>query len=347
MTRLSGDFQTDLTLPSALGACADAVHSLGWKINSLGGDRIVSTAVSDQTGSEVTVELELTKTPQGTDIRIVGTDSGADPLREPELADLLDQLGDAVEARIEETDAEEAAQEPQSEATETTAAATAVTQVQEPDKSDWVPVDDKGDWLQVDDEPAADQAPAGWFPDPMADDGERYWDGEEWTHRVRTGRAEPPPKDESKPTSSWWHQNRRAVLIGAFVFLLGGAIGAAATDGGKTTTRTATKTARANVHTTTQTTTVTKIQTPQTATATTNPVPPTSTTGAVGPTTTPDASTGCDPSYANVCLDPKASDYDCKGGGGDGPKFVSGPVVIVGSDHFGLDGSDHDGIGCE
>ena len=339
MTRLSGDFQTDLTLPSALGACADAVHSLGWKIDSLGGDRIVSTAVSDQTGSEVTVEVELSKTPQGTDIRIIGTDSGADQLREPELADLLDQLGDAVEARIEETDAEEAEEGPQPAATGTTAAATAITQVQPAGGSDW---------FRVDDEPAEDMAPAGWFPDPMAGDGERYWDGEEWTHRVRAGRADPPPEDESKPKPSWWRQNRRAVLIGAFVFLLGGAIGAAANDGGKTTTvaRTATKTARAQVRTETSTVTQTQSQ-PQTQTATTNPATTPSTTGAVGPTTAPAPSTGCDPSYANVCLDPNASDYDCKGGGGDGPKFVTGPVVIVGTDHFGLDGSDHDGVGCE
>jgi hypothetical protein len=341
MTRLSGDFQTDLTLPSALGACADAVHSLGWKIDSLGGDHIASTAVSDQTGSEVTVEIELSKTPQGTDLKIIGTDSGADPLGESELADLLDQLGDAVEARIEETDAEEAEEEPRPDATPA-AAATAVTQVQPADKGDWVRVDDR----PAADEPAAEQAPAGWFPDPMADEGERYWDGEEWTHRVRAGKAEPPPEDKPKPTPSWWQQNRRTVLVGAFVFLLGGAIGAAATDGGKTTTvaRTATKTARAKVRT--ETTTVTQTQSqPQTQTATTSPGVTTSPTGAVGATTSPAPSTGCDPSYANVCLDPKASDYDCKGEG-DGPKFASGPVVIVGNDHFGLDGPDHDGVGC-
>lgn len=54
----------------------------------------------------------------------------------------------------------------------------------------------------------------------------------------------------------------------------------------------------------------------------------------------------CDPNYAGVCLDPNASDYDCKGGSGDGPKYVRGPVRIVGTDHFGLD-SGGDGVGCE
>ncbi len=53
----------------------------------------------------------------------------------------------------------------------------------------------------------------------------------------------------------------------------------------------------------------------------------------------------CDPSYAGACLDPNASDYDCAGAGGDGPRYV-GRVRIVGTDHFNLD-SDGDGIGCE
>jgi hypothetical protein len=54
----------------------------------------------------------------------------------------------------------------------------------------------------------------------------------------------------------------------------------------------------------------------------------------------------CDPNYSGACLDPNASDYDCAGGGGDGPRFVQGPVRVVGSDHFRLDGNG-DGTGCE
>jgi hypothetical protein len=53
----------------------------------------------------------------------------------------------------------------------------------------------------------------------------------------------------------------------------------------------------------------------------------------------------CDPNYAGACLDPNASDYDCAGGSGNGPKYV-GRVQVVGSDHYGLD-ADGDGIGCE
>jgi hypothetical protein len=58
----------------------------------------------------------------------------------------------------------------------------------------------------------------------------------------------------------------------------------------------------------------------------------------------PDAS-ACDPTYEGECLDANASDYDCSGGSGDGPKYA-GEVTIVGDDHFGLD-LDADGIGCE
>ena len=53
----------------------------------------------------------------------------------------------------------------------------------------------------------------------------------------------------------------------------------------------------------------------------------------------------CDPNYSGACLDPYASDYDCEGGSGDGPEYT-GPVAVVGEDHYGLD-SDSDGSGCE
>jgi uncharacterized membrane protein len=45
------------------------------------------------------------------------------------------------------------------------------------------------------------------------------------------------------------------------------------------------------------------------------------------------------------CLHP-ASDYDCAGGSGNGPKYVSGTVKVTGSDPYGLD-ADNDGTGCE
>jgi hypothetical protein len=45
---------------------------------------------------------------------------------------------------------------------------------------------------------------------------------------------------------------------------------------------------------------------------------------------------------------PIASDVDCAGGTGDGPRYVSGPVYVIdGQDPYRLDGNDNDGIGCE
>lgn len=40
------------------------------------------------------------------------------------------------------------------------------------------------------------------------------------------------------------------------------------------------------------------------------------------------------------------SDYDCWGGGGDGPNYVRGPFRLTGLDVHGLD-ADGDGIACE
>jgi len=52
----------------------------------------------------------------------------------------------------------------------------------------------------------------------------------------------------------------------------------------------------------------------------------------------------CDSNYTGGCV-PVASDVDCRGGGGDGPQFVRGPVRVVGHDRYGLD-SDGNGWGC-
>lgn len=53
---------------------------------------------------------------------------------------------------------------------------------------------------------------------------------------------------------------------------------------------------------------------------------------------------GCTPGYS-PCIAP-GSDVDCEGGGGDGPRYVGGPVQVSGSDPYALD-SNHDGVGCE
>jgi hypothetical protein len=62
------------------------------------------------------------------------------------------------------------------------------------------------------------------------------------------------------------------------------------------------------------------------------------------PPSEPSSTGTCTPGYS-PCL-PPASDYDCAGGSGDGPKYVYGTVRVTGSDPYGLD-SDGDGYGCE
>jgi beta-lactam-binding protein with PASTA domain len=72
--------------------------------------------------------------------------------------------------------------------------------------------------------------------------------------------------------------------------------------------------------------------------------PPPPTTAPPPPPTA--APRNCDPSYPGACLDPAAVDYDCAGGSGNGPKYVTGPVRVRPPDPFELD-SDGDGWGCE
>jgi hypothetical protein len=52
----------------------------------------------------------------------------------------------------------------------------------------------------------------------------------------------------------------------------------------------------------------------------------------------------CDENYSG-CLDPSSSDYDCEGGGGDGPDYT-GLVNVRGTDIHELD-RDGDGIACD
>jgi hypothetical protein len=73
------------------------------------------------------------------------------------------------------------------------------------------------------------------------------------------------------------------------------------------------------------------------------PPPPPSTQPPPPPTT---PSRSCHPSYEGACLDPTASDYDCAGGSGNGPRYVQGPVKVRPPDPFDLD-ADNDGLGCE
>ncbi len=108
----------------------------------------------------------------------------------------------------------------------------------------------------------------------------------------------------------------------------------------ETTTTTGETTTTTVSTTTTLATTTTTIATTTTTTATTAPT----TAATLPPTTAPAQNTGCDPNYSG-CV-PIASDVDCAGGSGNGPAYAQGPVQVIGTDIYGLDG-DNDGIGCE
>lgn len=89
------------------------------------------------------------------------------------------------------------------------------------------------------------------------------------------------------------------------------------------------------------------IPTPDASTASGASRPRRSKAQASGATGSQGASSGggdCAPGY-DSCLDADASDYDCEGGTGDGPKYT-GRVEVSGDDPFDLD-RDGNGVGCE
>jgi hypothetical protein len=67
---------------------------------------------------------------------------------------------------------------------------------------------------------------------------------------------------------------------------------------------------------------------------------------AVPPVSTGGGGSNCTPGYS-PCLPLGPSDYDCYGGGGNGPAYTQPGVVyqVSGSDPYGLD-SNHDGLAC-
>ena len=104
MTKLSGDFQTDLEPPDALAACAEAIDGLGWRIESVQGDRIVSSAESGSTPYPTRVEVLVSDATGGTDLRIIGSDGDANPRASDGLIADLERVRDAIQASIERMD---------------------------------------------------------------------------------------------------------------------------------------------------------------------------------------------------------------------------------------------------
>jgi hypothetical protein len=199
MTSLSGEFQTDLPIHDAIVPCTEAVNSLAWRIETVEADRVV--AYTDREPEKrAKVEVDLAKADGGTDIRITGSDSEANPVGRDGLIPELNKARDAIEDYLKRAEAEgpdEEAQEP--EATEQQA-----EQPQVPAKS-WEPQqpeesagdDQQGEARQAEQEQGEAesdaQAPAGWYPDVYDESRLRYWDGQEWTDDFK------PADEESKP----------------------------------------------------------------------------------------------------------------------------------------------------
>lgn len=79
------------------------------------------------------------------------------------------------------------------------------------------------------------------------------------------------------------------------------------------------------------------------------PPPPTPPSPATPPpvASPPAPAQNCDPSYPTICLQDGIGDWDCAGGSGDGPNYVTDKgFQVLPPDPFGLD-RDGDGVGCE
>lgn len=75
------------------------------------------------------------------------------------------------------------------------------------------------------------------------------------------------------------------------------------------------------------------------------PAPPAPRPVATAPSA-PSPGSGCHPSYVGACVPVGVEDVDCRGGNGNGPVYVAGPIRVVGPDEYGLDGN-KDGVACE
>jgi Protein of unknown function (DUF2510) len=198
MTSLAGEFQTDLPMPDALAACAEAVHGLGWKIESVEPKRIVSYADS---GADAPPKIEITLDDLGadTDVRIIGSDTEGSRLEKDELVAELNRVRDAIEASIDE--ATYALGEEPDELEEPELPEEAPDEAKEPEREPAKTSSADGQREESSGGEAA-VAPAGWYTDPEGPD-ERWWDGGRWTERYRSAeqdsrKQEPEPEERAR-----------------------------------------------------------------------------------------------------------------------------------------------------
>jgi len=187
MARLTGEFHSDLPEQRALEACAEAVHGLGWEVESVQPGRIV--AHPSGSGSSPTIEFELAGSSEGTDIRIVGSDSEKEPLEHDALVAELDRARDAMTSAFESAEAEPAeVEQPVAEADQP--GATSVARSSSPREAESKPE------ATPSQEP---RTPPGWYPDAYDSGRLQYWDGDRWTQDHRPADVRETP---SSPTAA-------------------------------------------------------------------------------------------------------------------------------------------------
>jgi hypothetical protein len=243
VTSLAGNFETDLPIYEAVVACTDAIDGLGWHIETVEANRIVSYASSGFSEHPPKIEVELNDSGQGTDIHIVGSDTDANPLQQDQLVALLDRARDAIQASIQETD----------DASEEGAPAGWFA---DPHQSGTQRYWDGDQWTErtrSDHEAPRERPPRG---------------------EPRAGAATEPQKP-----ANWWREHWRGPVIAIVALLVGAAIGMAGGNSGTTKTVGRTTTATIGGPVTTQTTTQTQVST---ETRTVKP-PSTSSTSAAPP----------------------------------------------------------------
>src|SRR5918992_3291674 len=103
-TSLFGDFDTELAPPDALTACVEALDGLGWRVDGVEAERIECAVTSGPGDGGATVEVELTKTEAGTDMRLIGTATDSSSLDENDLGLVLEQAAEAIGEEIDKID---------------------------------------------------------------------------------------------------------------------------------------------------------------------------------------------------------------------------------------------------
>lgn len=77
--------------------------------------------------------------------------------------------------------------------------------------------------------------PPGWYADPAAPGGQRYWDGSRWARSGAQATLTLPTRIEGMPRSWWWAAASASLMVlgslGPWVEVLGGAVSASGTKG--------------------------------------------------------------------------------------------------------------------